>query len=103
MQKLVHPKDTVSELERSNIVYCIPCADCSTTYVGETNKKLGKRLAEHRRAVPKANFKVSALAEHVWKLDHRVDWEKLFVLDFNTNLHEDSPWKLPILEGNPFH
>ena len=75
MQKLVHSKDTVSELERSNVVYCIPCADCSATYVGETKRKLGNRLDDHRRAVQKADFEVSALAEHVRRLDHRVDWE----------------------------
>ena len=56
MRKLVHPKDTISELERSNIVYCIPCADCSSTYVGETKGKLGKRLDEHRRVVQKGRF-----------------------------------------------
>ena len=36
----------------------------------------------------KADFEVSVLAEHVWKLDHEVDWEKVSVLDFNTNLHK---------------
>ena len=42
--KLMHPKDTVSEMERSNVVCCIPCVDCSATYVGETKRKLGERV-----------------------------------------------------------
>ena len=62
---LVHPKDTVLDLERSNIVYCIPCADCSATCVGETKRKLGKRMHKHKRAVQKVDVEVSAIAEHV--------------------------------------
>ena len=88
MRRLVHPKDVVPEMERSNIVYCIPCADCPATYVGETKRRLGKRVDQHRRAVHKAEVEVSALAEHVWKSDHRVDWGHVTVLDYSTNLRE---------------
>ena len=70
-QRLVHPKDVVPKMERSNVVYCIPCADCPASYVGETKRRLGKRMDEHWRAVQRAEVEVSALAEHAWKSDHR--------------------------------
>ena len=38
-------------------------------------------MEEHRRAFQKADFEVSALAEHAWKLDHRVDWENIAILN----------------------
>ena len=56
-------------MERSNVVYCIPCADCSTSHVEETKRKLGKRMEEHQKAVQKAEVEDFALAEHAWKSD----------------------------------
>ena len=40
MRKLVHPKDVVMDIERLNVVYSVPCADCPTIYVGETKGNL---------------------------------------------------------------
>ena len=88
MKKLVHPKDVVPDIERSNVVYRIPCVTCHATYVGETKMKLGKRVDQHRKAVQRAEVEVSALAEHVWKFDHKVDWGHAAILDCNSNLHE---------------
>ena len=88
MRMLVHPKDVIPEMERPGVVYHIPCADCPAAYVGETKRRLGKRIDEHRRAVQKGEVEVSALAEHAWKSDHRVDWEHVSILDSSTNLHE---------------
>ena len=63
MKKLVHPKDVVQDIERSNVVYCISCASCHTTYVGDTKRKIGKRVEEHRKAVQKAEVEVSECSE----------------------------------------
>ena len=49
-------RSCIPDMERLNVVYFIPCANC------------------HRRPVQRAEAEVSALAEHVWKLDYRVDW-----------------------------
>ena len=51
-------------------------------------RKLGKRVDEHRKAVQKVEVEVSALAKHVWKSDHRVDWGHVATLDFNSNLQQ---------------
>ena len=44
-------------------------------------------MEQHRKAVQKAEVEVSALVEHVWKSDHRVDWEQITVLDYSTDWH----------------
>ena len=61
---LSHPKDPLPELQRRDVVYKIPCATCSSSYIGQTGRKLSQRLDEHRRAVRQADFNSSALAEH---------------------------------------
>lgn len=65
MQKLVHPKDIIQDMDRSNIVYCVLCANCHAAYVEETERSLSKRMDEHWRAVERAKVEVSALAEYV--------------------------------------
>ena len=63
MQRLVHLKDVVLEMERSDVAYCIPCGNCLAIYVGETKRRLCRRVDEHKRAIQRADFEVSALAE----------------------------------------
>ena len=41
-----------------------------------------------KRAVEHENTDTSALAEHAWKEDHRVDWEEVEVLDVNTEWYK---------------
>ena len=81
----VHPKDVVPVMERLDVVYCIPCGGCRTTYIGETKRRLCKRIDEHKRAV---HFEVSILAKHVWCSGHGVDWKKVSVLDHHHELYE---------------
>ena len=59
MQRLVHLKDVIPEMERLNVVYDISCAGCPGTYMylGETKRRLGKRRDKHQRTVQKADTK----------------------------------------------
>jgi len=68
---LVHPKDKQNKEEITECVYKVPCANCDKTYVGETGRKFGVRLQEHRTEVeakPTRTFtrsqRVSSLSEH---------------------------------------
>ena len=41
---LVHPKDRISNEEKPEVVYKIPCKNCERVYVGETGRPLGARV-----------------------------------------------------------
>ena len=46
---LVHPKDKTKLEEVCGCVYRIPCKHCEAVYLGETGRKLGTRLSEHKK------------------------------------------------------
>ena len=82
-QLLVRPKDRVPTEELAGVVYQIPCAACSATYVGQTGRCLGKRV----KAVESGDCANSALAEHAWSHHHPVDWENVRVLEQQSRLY----------------
>ena len=86
-QRLVHPKDAIPDMEKSGVIYCIPCAECLATYVEETKRKLCRRMDEDKRAVRMADFGVSAIPEHAWNAGHGVDWNGVTILDQHKDLH----------------
>jgi len=47
-KQLVHPKDKQEKEEVTDWVYKIPCSNCEMTYIGETGRKFGTRLREHK-------------------------------------------------------
>ena len=48
---LVHRKDKQEKEDITECIYRVPCANCDKTYVGETGRKLGVQLQEHRTEV----------------------------------------------------
>ena len=62
-------------------MYEVPCDDCELTFVGETLHTIKDRLKEHKRCVGRGDTKASAIAEHVWIEDHRMDFQKAKVID----------------------
>ena len=78
-QRLVHPKDKVDKMEQSGVVYKIQCNDCDSSYVGETERRLKKRIQEHRRTS-------SPVGHHADYNTHTVD-------DFSVSiLYKESDW-----------
>ena len=47
----MNPKDKQDREDITECVYKVPCVNCDKTYVGETGKKFGVRLHEHKTEV----------------------------------------------------
>ena len=66
-------------LQTSNVIYQIPCKDCSATYCGQTSRPLNKRITEHERYTRPAYSQAtdlqqsSALAQHAHASGHQID------------------------------
>ena len=91
---LSRPKDVIPDMQRSGVVYKIPCASCPASYIGQTGRRLQQRLDEHKRAIRQADFNASPLAEHVRTEEHQVDWLNVVVVssprDHTTRLAEEA-------------
>ena len=86
---LVHPKDKISDEEKPEVVYKIPCKNCERDYVGETGRPLGARVKEHRKEVDSITGILTraektraasisnkcAITDHVCNENHVIDWE----------------------------
>lgn len=93
---LVHPKDRIEEENVVGCVYKVPCSSCKQCYIGETGRKFGTRLGEHRREVEtleqrtytratrikaQAEEHKSAIANHAARNNHVINWEAAKVID----------------------
>ena len=92
---LVHSKDKQEE-EITNRVYNIPCASCEKYYIGETGRKFGTRLKEHKTEVESITSKLftrnqctsslseqnkSALSDRASHDNHVINWPAATILD----------------------
>lgn len=81
-------KDKLNKLEKSNLVYQIPCGgkdgqQCDKVYVGTTKNKLRTRIAGHKSDQRYRNINSSqktALSTHCRDFDHNPDFEKVSIL-----------------------
>ena len=72
-QQCPAPKFSPSPDSQTNVVYKIPCANCSWCYIGETGRVFNTRKKEHIRNV-KTAAKGSRIANHAWSHDHSIDF-----------------------------
>ena len=49
-------------------------------YIGETKRRLGTRIKEHKDACMKCFTDKSAIAEHAWTNDHPINWADTKIL-----------------------
>ncbi|KAM7304586.1 hypothetical protein ISCGN_014486 [Ixodes scapularis] len=75
------PKNCRPKEKAQGLVYCIPCADCNASYLGETKNFL-KRLRRHKYDVKKKGVQGNTLAE---KNNHVIDFDSSSVLDTKRN------------------
>ena len=93
---LVHPKDKVDAWKKCGVVYQVNCDMCDKVYVGETGRKLEKRIEEHRKDLEKNSrpgtttratrlaslseeFN-SAITDHMLHNNHTPNWKTTKVL-----------------------
>ena len=89
-QVLVHRKDKVEKQKKAGVVYKIPCIQREKPYIGETGRRLGTRITEHRKEAEKISEKnftrstcrastnghhKSAITDHVCQNNHIMNWE----------------------------
>ena len=86
---LVHPKDRQEKEEITDSVYEILCAICEKCYIGETGRKFGTRLKEHKTEVEAINQHASSLSEqnksaltdHASQDNPMINWLAATILD----------------------
>ena len=99
---LVHPEDRISDEEKQEVVYKIPCENCERVYVGETRRTLAVRVKEHRKEVDSITgiftraektratsiCNKSAITDHICINNHVTDWENTKVIDRESKLED---------------
>jgi len=93
---LVHPKDKQENEENTDCIYKIPCASCEKSYIGETGRKFGTRMKEHKTEVEPITSKPftrnqrasslseqnkSALTDHASYDNDMINWPATTILD----------------------
>ena len=81
-QLLVKPKDKTETSEKCRVVYNIPCNSCDDFYVGETDRKMGKKFQEHSKS-----DKESALLEQIKQTSHSISLEDVTILANEPHFH----------------
>jgi len=92
---LVHTKDKQEKEDLTECVYKVPCANCDKTYIGETGRKFGVRLQEHKtgvesktgrtfrslRASSLTEHNKSTLTDHATQENYVINWSQATVID----------------------
>ena len=90
---LVNAKDKRDKFQSTGLVYQYEC-QCKKVYIGETCRSIKARETEHKRAIRNMDDNHSGISKHVLETGHRIAWEEVKVLAF------ESDWrKRKIKEG----
>jgi hypothetical protein len=84
IKSLLCQRNARSLMDKNNVVYRVNCNDCTSTYTGNTKRKLAQRLGEHKKALEK-NYIQSHIAEHALENNHSIDWDNVEVLQNENN------------------
>ena len=87
-------KDPIPMLQRSQLIYQIPCGTCNFVYIGQTKNSLEKRLKQHKYDVKKHNVANNSLANHVYSEcpGHVINWEQAQIIG------NESKWRARTLK-----
>ena len=95
---LVQRRPKLSKWDQKGVVYSIPCHECKMIYIGQTKRKLGSRIDEHRRQsinalrtghLPKSmDTNDCGPASHALEYDHLIDFDDTIVLEASQYWHD---------------
>ncbi|CAG9760623.1 unnamed protein product [Ceutorhynchus assimilis] len=72
-------KDQTSNLNKSNIVYSIPCNNCDKIYIGQTKQNLKNRISGHKSDI-RLEKDSSAISEHSYITGHNINFNEAKIL-----------------------
>jgi hypothetical protein len=72
-------KSPIPLLNRSNVVYRLECSDCDEFYIGQTTRRLYKRMKEHK------TMEYSSVYKHAFVTDHVINFEGPKILASDNN------------------
>jgi len=81
---VMHPKDTIEDDKKTNVIYGIPCSEYPSVYVRQTGRMLKTMMAEHRAAVRRLDSN-SQIDEHVNETGHRFNFSEATILSHAEN------------------
>ena len=86
----------IKDEEKTELIYRVPCENYASSYVGETGRKCGLSIKEHKkevdsftagtqtrasRAKESSVTHKSAITDHAVEENHVIDWNKATVVD----------------------
>ena len=95
--QLSRVKDKLPSSMSSSVIYSIPCS-CGKVYIGETTRRLDQRMKEHKHACEHGEEKKSAVAEHMCREQHPIQWQETKVIG-----RASKYWELRVKEALHIH
>jgi hypothetical protein len=95
-------KDPIENLEKTGVVYSIPCRNCDKKYIGETGKMLKSRLHEHFLALKRGDS-LSQIWNHCSELGHEVAFNETSVLAMSNDKQERLFLEAIYSDGNAYN
>ena len=75
-------KDKLKREDQHNVIYKINCKNCDKCYIGQTYRRLQKRVNEHK------SYTSGVIANHRLSKTHDMNWEKVQILDRETDYYK---------------
>lgn len=73
-------KDKLPTEEKTGVVYKINCANCSSSYIGQTKRQLGTRIKEHFNNIKVHKSNYSVISNHKLDNGHDFAWDTPLIL-----------------------
>lgn len=72
-------------MDKSNVVYSIPCINCNKCYIGITKNKLNKRTKQHIYDCKSFKKESTALSKHHFDTGHNFAFDRVKILANEVN------------------